>query len=153
VLACVSLRKSWQTENYTVCSHYIEQKHWTHVELSEISGFAAASMKMAVFWVFPPCSLVKVYLRFRGACCLHHQGDRISESTSETSINVYQITRSKNPDDSHLHMLNCSSVYDDTIHMALFSHAEMMFEACGLSGSVLVGMLYPIGLLQEIIIL
>jgi hypothetical protein len=33
-------------------------------------------LKMAVFWVLAPCSLVEVYRRFRGACCLHHQGDR-----------------------------------------------------------------------------
>jgi hypothetical protein len=32
-------------------------------------------MKSAVFWVVAPCSLVEVYRRFRGACCLHHQGD------------------------------------------------------------------------------
>jgi hypothetical protein len=32
-------------------------------------------MKMAVFWVVAPCSLVEVYQRFRGVCCLHHQGD------------------------------------------------------------------------------
>jgi hypothetical protein len=31
--------------------------------------------KMAVFWVVAPCSLVEVYQRFRGPCCLHHQGD------------------------------------------------------------------------------
>jgi hypothetical protein len=31
--------------------------------------FMAVSMKMAVFWVVGPCSLVKVYGRFRGACC------------------------------------------------------------------------------------
>jgi hypothetical protein len=36
----------------------------------------AASMKMTVFWDIAPCSLVEVYRRFRGACCLHHQGDR-----------------------------------------------------------------------------
>jgi hypothetical protein len=35
----------------------------------------AASTKMAVFWVVAPCSLVEVYRRFRGPCCLHHQGD------------------------------------------------------------------------------
>jgi hypothetical protein len=29
---------------------------------------------MAVFWVLAPCSLVEVCRRFRGACCLHHQG-------------------------------------------------------------------------------
>jgi hypothetical protein len=32
-------------------------------------------MKIAVFWVVAPCSLVEVYQRFRGPCCLHHQGD------------------------------------------------------------------------------
>jgi hypothetical protein len=33
----------------------------------------AASMKMA------PCSLVEVYRHFRGACCLHHQGDDVGD--------------------------------------------------------------------------
>jgi hypothetical protein len=37
----------------------------------------AVSTKMAVFWVVVPCSLVEVYQRFRGPCCLHHQGDLI----------------------------------------------------------------------------
>jgi hypothetical protein len=32
-----------------------------------------SSMKMAVFWVVAPCSLVEVYRRFRGACCLSYQ--------------------------------------------------------------------------------
>jgi hypothetical protein len=32
-------------------------------------------LRMAVFWVVAPCSLVEVYQRFRGPCCLHHQGD------------------------------------------------------------------------------
>jgi hypothetical protein len=32
-------------------------------------------MKMAVFWVVAPRSLVEVYQRFRGPCCLHHQGE------------------------------------------------------------------------------
>jgi hypothetical protein len=31
-------------------------------------------MKITVFWVAAPCSLVEVYRRFRGACYLHHQG-------------------------------------------------------------------------------
>jgi hypothetical protein len=35
----------------------------------------AVSMKIAVFWVVAPCSLVEFYQRFRGPCCLHHQGD------------------------------------------------------------------------------
>jgi hypothetical protein len=32
-------------------------------------------LRMAVFWVVAPCSLVEFYQRFRGPCCLHHQGD------------------------------------------------------------------------------
>jgi hypothetical protein len=53
----------------------------------------AASMKMAVFWVVAPRRLVEVYRRFRGACCLHHQGGTYrpdnggTSSTSKTSVN------------------------------------------------------------------
>jgi hypothetical protein len=51
-------------------------------------------MKMAVFWVVAPCSLI-----------VNHQGDLIAlmmeaGSTSETSVNFYQTTRrSHRPDD------------------------------------------------------
>jgi hypothetical protein len=34
-----------------------------------------ASMYNVVLWVVATCSLVEVYLCFRGAYCLHHQGD------------------------------------------------------------------------------
>jgi hypothetical protein len=34
----------------------------------------AVSTKMAVFWVVAPCSLVEAHQRFRGTCCIHHQG-------------------------------------------------------------------------------
>jgi hypothetical protein len=52
-------------------------------------------MKMAVFCVVAPYSLVEVYRRFGGACCLHHQ--------NKMSVNFYQTTRRNNPEDSHLH--------------------------------------------------
>jgi hypothetical protein len=56
---------------------------------------AEASIKMAVFWVTALFSLVEVYRRFKGACCLYHQGDGVLDdhlgdgdsSTSETSVN------------------------------------------------------------------
>jgi hypothetical protein len=35
---------------------------------------------MAVFWEVAQYSLVEVSRRFRGACCLHHQGDLASLS-------------------------------------------------------------------------
>jgi hypothetical protein len=37
--------------------------------------FPTAIMKMKFFWNVALCSLVEVYRRFRGTCCLHHQGD------------------------------------------------------------------------------
>jgi hypothetical protein len=46
----------------------------------------AVSTKMAVFWVVAPCSVVEVYQRFRGPCCLHHQGD--GATTQKTAIFV-----------------------------------------------------------------
>jgi hypothetical protein len=55
--------------------------HDVHNEFNEILPTAtfevltATSMKTAVFWVAATCSLVEVYHRFRGTCCLHHQGD------------------------------------------------------------------------------
>jgi hypothetical protein len=44
-------------------------------------------MKMAVFWTVAPCSLVEVYQRFTGPCCLHHQGDetRLHGATAATA--------------------------------------------------------------------
>jgi hypothetical protein len=63
----------------------------------------AASMEMAVFWVVVPC-LVEAYRRFRGACCLHHQGDESlhGATTQKTAIFKYN---------------SCLNVvYIDTVH-------------------------------------
>jgi hypothetical protein len=38
--------------------------------LIRIEVLTAVSTKMAVFWVVAPCSLVEVYQRFGGPCCL-----------------------------------------------------------------------------------
>jgi hypothetical protein len=54
----------------------------------------AVSMKMAVFWVVAPGSLVEVALVMEAA------------STSETLVNFYQTTRHYNPEDSHLQPTN-----------------------------------------------
>jgi hypothetical protein len=37
--------------------------------------FTAVSMKIRAFWDIVPCSLIGVHWRFRGAYCLHHQGN------------------------------------------------------------------------------
>jgi hypothetical protein len=46
---------------------------------------------MAVFWVVAPCSLVEVYRRFRGPCCLHHGPD-----DQKTAIFVLTAVRTSN---------------------------------------------------------
>jgi hypothetical protein len=63
---------------------YLHQQHTLvlltydlFVALLDFVGFevlTAVSTRMAAFWVVAPCSLVEVYQRFRGPCCLHHQG-------------------------------------------------------------------------------
>jgi hypothetical protein len=42
--------------------------------LVEFQVLKADSMKMTVFSVVEPCSLVETDRRFRGAYCFHHQG-------------------------------------------------------------------------------
>jgi hypothetical protein len=71
----------------------------------------AASMKMTVFWGVLQCSLADVYRRFKGACCLHYQGDLMMKaSTSEKSVKFYHTTRLSNPEDSHLHVLKMLNI-------------------------------------------
>jgi hypothetical protein len=99
-------------------------------KVSCLCGFevlTAAVMKMAVSWVVTPCSLVEVYQRFRGPCCLYHRGDdddggsmeaaRTSETltmeaakTSETLVNFYQTTRHYSPGHSHLPKVSLFSI-------------------------------------------
>jgi hypothetical protein len=47
-------------------------------------------MKMAVFWVLVTCSLVQVYQRFGGPCCLHHQGD--DRDVTEQVRNIHNMS-------------------------------------------------------------
>jgi hypothetical protein len=71
---------------------------------------------MAIFWVVALCSLAEGNQRFRGPCCLHHQGDkslialmmeavRTSETlvhgatTQKTAIFVLTTMRTSNPTD------------------------------------------------------
>jgi hypothetical protein len=61
-------------------------------------------MKMTVFWVVAPCSLVEGYQRFRSLRALMMEAAR----TSETLLNLCQTTRRYNPEDSHLLTSYCS---------------------------------------------
>jgi hypothetical protein len=53
--------------------------------------------KIAVFWVVAPCSLVEGYQRFRGPCCLHHQGRLHGATTQKTAIFILTAVRTSNP--------------------------------------------------------
>jgi hypothetical protein len=53
----------------------------------------ATIMKLTVFWDVAPCSIIKIYRRFRGDYCLHHQGMMEAASASEKSVKLYQTTR------------------------------------------------------------
>jgi hypothetical protein len=63
-------------------------------------------MKMDVFWVVVPCSLVSEVL-----------AASIIIITSETSVNFYQTTRRYNPEDSHLHLSRSFGVEIGPIQM------------------------------------
>jgi hypothetical protein len=43
-------------------------------KISALGNYDTKWRWMALFWVVAPRSLVEVYHRFRGTCCLHHQG-------------------------------------------------------------------------------
>jgi hypothetical protein len=71
-------------ELHTPISLQVQTGHSLSIEVYQV-GFnviTAVSMKMVVFWVIAPCSLVEVYGRFRGVAGDHR--------------------RHYNPDDSHL---------------------------------------------------
>jgi hypothetical protein len=51
----------------------------------------ATSMKMTVFWDVAPCSLVDNDRRYRGAYCLHHQGQFLPGYTAHHLLNIYSI--------------------------------------------------------------
>jgi hypothetical protein len=48
--------------------------------------FTAANMKMAVFWVVAPYSLVGDYHCFRGTYCIHHQGSHYPDDDGSSYL-------------------------------------------------------------------
>jgi hypothetical protein len=64
---------------------------WTNLIQVGFEVLTAVRTKMAVLWVVEPCSLVEVYQRIRGPCCLHHQGDRRDDGGSKDLWNVGKL--------------------------------------------------------------
>jgi hypothetical protein len=68
-------------------------------------------MKMAVFWVAAPCSLVEVYTDVSEVLAasiiraITYRPHMEAASTSETLLNFYQTTQRNNKEDSHLRVL------------------------------------------------
>jgi hypothetical protein len=87
---------------YALCTAFTDfgRRFGISFFLSRFEVLTAASMKMAVFLVVAPYSLVEVYQRLRGTSCLIAL---IMESvcTSETLVSFYQTTRRYNPVDIH----------------------------------------------------
>jgi hypothetical protein len=60
----------WNKEWFCMVSYHVE---WVlHVRFQVLT---MVSMKMIAFWDIAPRSLIVVDRHFRGAYCLHHQGD------------------------------------------------------------------------------
>jgi hypothetical protein len=55
-------------------------------------------LKMSVFWDAVPCGLIETNRCFRGASCLHHQGDDrpTHGPTSQNTSSIYVHRRREN---------------------------------------------------------
>jgi hypothetical protein len=62
----------------------------------------AACMKITVFRGVAPCSLVEVYRRFRGSCCLHRQGSLHHRADGAGGKNLWSVGK-RLPDDTAQH--------------------------------------------------
>jgi hypothetical protein len=62
-------------------------------------------MKMAVFLVVASCSLAELYQRFRGPCCLHHQGSHRRENLKSYLANKMVVDLTALPEFLECYML------------------------------------------------
>jgi hypothetical protein len=77
-------------------------------------------MKFTVFWDVLQCSQLDVDQRFKGAYCLHHQGDGLimeEVRTSETLVNINLTARQYMPEDSKLHTRRRENLKSHTLIM------------------------------------
>jgi hypothetical protein len=63
----------------------------------EVDNVNVLNLKIAIFWNVAPYGLVETDRRFRGVCCLHHQGDeRLAPKPIQNLVTVAAEDR---PDD------------------------------------------------------
>jgi hypothetical protein len=90
-------------------------------------------VKMAVFWIVAPCSLVEVYQRFRGPCCLHHQGsdDRGSKDIWNVGkllpdYTVLQPRRQLSILKQFVHLHNCLQAFSKCMKIVEIFHSILV---------------------------
>jgi hypothetical protein len=92
--------------------------------LTVLVGFEVlmvASMKMAVFWVVAPCSLVEVYQCFRCPCCLH-QGSKDLWNVDKLLLDYTVLQPRRHPSSYslvHLQSVTPNSSLSNDIHLTL----------------------------------
>jgi hypothetical protein len=88
------------------------QIYWTGFEVLMVAG-----IKMAVFWVIGPQSLVGVYWHFRSACCLHHlshvEGSKYLWNVSKFLWDLTVLQPRRQPSSN---LMNVHSVFLKLLH-------------------------------------
>jgi hypothetical protein len=93
------------------------------------------TVKMAVFWVVTPCSLVEASEVHAASIIIVLMME--AASISETMVNFYQTTRRYNPEDSHLHTScheNLKSYIIDEKKSTQFAEQSLISLCCTASG-------------------
>lgn len=71
-------------------------------------------MKISFFCNVALCCLIDVYQHFGGACCLHLQAEKSlkmdTQCSSETSVNIDQVTQCHMPKDTTLYSHYCENL-------------------------------------------
>jgi len=54
--------------------------------MRDLSVFIAVKIRVEIFWVVAPCSVVVGYQRFGHPCCLHLQGEVVLKDESSMDL-------------------------------------------------------------------
>jgi hypothetical protein len=79
-----------QTVIFTTSQHPITNTGFKPGKSIDLHG-RSSDLATTIFCILAPCSLVEVYRRFRGACCLHRRGD--DRNNQNTAIFILAAMR------------------------------------------------------------